>query len=959
MKNSLIYLVLFVSLQTVHSQREAAIWYFGERAGLDFNSGVPIALTDGALSTQEGCSTISDANGNLLFYSNGVTVWNRNHQIMMNGTGLLGNDNSTQSALIVPRPQSPNIYYIFTVDVEWGYYGMNYSEVDMNLDGGLGGITALKNINLIAKSTEKVTAVANLNGEDIWVLGHPFESNQFYSYAVTASGVNSTPVVSNTPLLLDGFNEEVGQLKISPKGDKVGMVSHRSGAYLFDFDNNTGVVSNMVTVTNNKALYGLEFSPSGQRLYVSEQRPFILLQRIFQYDLEAADIGASEVLLAEEEGIGNSLQLGIDSKIYGIASSKTFLCSIENPNALGAACNFIYNSVDLNGRVGLAGLPPFIQSYFTLGITAKNFCLFTPTEFYLNTSEPITSVTWDFGDGGISATEPTNHTYAAPGTFRVTVTVTTATETKMETKDITIYDTPIVNTTYNYEVCTTAPTYEFDLSTRDAQALGALSAADNIVSYYTNALDLVNNTNVLPYLYTNTKASELIYVRLSNRNNPSCYTSTSFDLIVKEAPQLIMVTDWTVCDSDNDTFFNFDLTQKNTEVLGGQNATTFTVNYYNSQANADADTNPLDPNHTNTSSRETIFFRIENSVYPECYESGSFALEVITGVSANTPSPFIACAQNNDGVFAFDLSTKDEEILGAQSLTSFMLSYHATEADAVANQKALPKNDYSNTTLRQTLHVRIQNIGVGTCYALTELELIVQPLPDLGLQDIYTICPDSPKLVIDAGDFETWSWKDVSGVELSSQRTIDIIEVGEYSLTVTQTTNGVSCSKTISFEVISSRVPESLTAEIGDFADKVSLRLVATGSGDFEYSLDGENYQNDNYFEVFPGEYTAFIRDVLLCRTIAKEVMVAGYEKFFTPNGDGFHDQWNFIARELYPDAVIKIFDRYGKFIHQISPGEVGWDGTYNGTPLPASDYWFRYEYNNGKVFDGHFSLKR
>ena len=119
MRYLLFFVVFTLAIQTSHSQREASRWYFGDKAGLDFNSGVPVALTDGELRTHEGCSTISDQNGNLLFYSDGFNVWDKAHKLMPNGTnplGLLGHESSTQSAIIIPRPGSLTQYYIFTVD---------------------------------------------------------------------------------------------------------------------------------------------------------------------------------------------------------------------------------------------------------------------------------------------------------------------------------------------------------------------------------------------------------------------------------------------------------------------------------------------------------------------------------------------------------------------------------------------------------------------------------------------------------------------------------------------------------------------------------------------------------------------------------------------------------------------------------------------------------------------------
>ena len=114
----IILLPLLFCASFAFSQKEANIWYFGDHAGLDFNSGVPVALTDSQMFTHEGCAVLSNSAGQLLFYTDGKTIWNKNHQVMMNGTGLMGDFSSTQSAIIVPKPSSSTLFYVFTTDFE-------------------------------------------------------------------------------------------------------------------------------------------------------------------------------------------------------------------------------------------------------------------------------------------------------------------------------------------------------------------------------------------------------------------------------------------------------------------------------------------------------------------------------------------------------------------------------------------------------------------------------------------------------------------------------------------------------------------------------------------------------------------------------------------------------------------------------------------------------------------------
>jgi len=160
-KNCYFLLFTLIFVLPLCAQRETANWYFGSNSGLDFNSGNAQVLSGGQLSTTEGCSTVSDNNGSLLFYTNGVEIWNKNHDIMQNGSGLLGSDSSSQSAIVVPNVSNPNIYYVFTADVYQAYAnggggnGFNYSIVDMSLDGGLGRVIS-KNISLLHQSSDKV-----------------------------------------------------------------------------------------------------------------------------------------------------------------------------------------------------------------------------------------------------------------------------------------------------------------------------------------------------------------------------------------------------------------------------------------------------------------------------------------------------------------------------------------------------------------------------------------------------------------------------------------------------------------------------------------------------------------------------------------------------------------------------------------------------------------------------------
>src|SRR5688572_8807849 len=172
------FLVFFLVIIVSFAQKEKNTWYFGSNAGLDFNSGSAVALTNGAMFTYDNCTSVSDGvTGNLLFYSNGVNVWDKNHNIMPNGSGLLGHTSGGNSAFAVRQPGSASLYYLFTNDAFAGPNGLRYSIIDITLNGGLGDVTATKNVTLVNPATEKITAIKHANNQDIWIITHPWNSN--------------------------------------------------------------------------------------------------------------------------------------------------------------------------------------------------------------------------------------------------------------------------------------------------------------------------------------------------------------------------------------------------------------------------------------------------------------------------------------------------------------------------------------------------------------------------------------------------------------------------------------------------------------------------------------------------------------------------------------------------------------------------------------------------------------
>ncbi len=258
------------------------------------------------------------------------------------------------------------------------------------------------------------------------------------------------------------------------------------------------------------------------------------------------------------------------------------------------------------------------------------------------------------------------------------------------------------------------------------------------------------------------------------------------------------------------------------------------------------------------------------------------------------------------------------------------------------------------------------------CFAVSELTLQVNPLPEFDLEDSYVLCINTngtealstplldTELSVTDYSFE-WSY---NGTLLASETgpSLEATQAGAYSVIVTDIQTG--CVSMDTAEVIESE-PPMLTAEVITqlFGDSNVIEAVATGIGDYEYSLDGGPWQDSGVFtDVSSGVHLITARDKNGCGIAIFELLVIDYPLYFTPNGDGNNDTWNIGG--IGSDAIIYIFDRYGKLLKQLSPAGQGWNGTFNGSIMPTSDYWFTVAYTepqtgNSKEFRAHFTLKR
>lgn len=354
--SSSIFTVLPFEVCNGISINNARHWYFGNQAAIQFDVNGPISLSNSAMTQVEGVATMSDANGNLLFYTDGITIFNKNHQTMLNGTGLLSNSSNTQAAFIVPFPSNPNLYYLITPNP---YY---FSIIDMTLDNGNGAVVpTAKNILLSTESSEKIAGLYAVNQTDIWLVTYGATEMRFNVYKITPTEITPAPVVSQFTTASGYF----GYMKVSPDGTKIVTANFANSFHLYDFNTTTGIVSNQRIINyafGGFGSYGIEFSPDNNSVYVADHRG---PNKVVQFDITLStpeSIAASAVTLSENAEALGALQLGPDNKIYVAKENCGHLGVIDQPNADGVACNYLTEGFAITSGTSNLGLPGFVAS---------------------------------------------------------------------------------------------------------------------------------------------------------------------------------------------------------------------------------------------------------------------------------------------------------------------------------------------------------------------------------------------------------------------------------------------------------------------------------------------------------------------------------------------------------------------------------------------------------------------
>jgi len=893
-----LFLLFCLFVQTTgFSQPEADNWYFGGYAALNFSTGNPQVLTNSKMIAAEGVATQSDKNGNLLFYTNGIDVWNRNHEIMPNGTGLFGSQTSTQSAVIVPLPGSDSIYYVFTVDYEGRPDGLCYSIVNLNHAGGFGDVVQ-KNILLRTPVCEKIAAVRHCNNRDIWVVTHDWNSDKYVSYLVSATGINLAPVISATGNIITGNKAStLGYLKFSADGKKLVAPHYTMGFFeMADFNTQTGLVTNTLKIPaepsgvfppgGTMAPYGVEYSADRNLLYVSmHYQDFFgetMGSYLMQYDVsvhDSATIANSWFqIYSPSFNLLGALQMASNKKIYLALTNYSNIHVINNPSGRGAVCNFQQDVINLSPGMCVFGFPNFLQSYFfgtydfSLAVTPN--CATLTHDFIFQTALSYDSIKWNFDDpaSGINNSSTVlnpQHSFSNSGIYKVELVVFTQNScnpTDTISKDIWIG--PVDNFLGT----------DIAICDKDSAVLSISAPRGSSLLWNTGA---TNNTIIV-------KTSGNYWIRITNG---TCVYNDTIIVSLRPLPVFTLGADSFVC-------------QNKTILLQPQ--VPVPVSFYLWDNGSTLPTQTIN-------SPGKYWLRLSDAI--GCSYSDTINV-------SGRPSP----------IFTLGIDTAicmGEQLNVGANISS---ANYLWSTGSVSNQLAI------NATGLYWLEATLNG-----CVHRDSVDVLVKPGPIVSLGADTTLCEDNI-VSLDAGNpGATYLWN--TG---SVDQQIAVQRKGKYSVRVM--VNG--CSKIDEITIDYLNKPKFTLGPDQPFCTDMKILLSpAINNVSFKWQdgsvLPSFTATNTGVYYLDATNVCGSMRDSVIVYKGPCKLIVPNA---FTPNGDGKNEIFRAQFGENLIEFSMKIYNRWGQLVFESTSRSTGWDGRIDSKTASAGTYIWAIEY---KTIDG------
>ena len=407
---------------------------------IDFRTNPPTVLPFVAELKSLPAAAISDEAGELLFYTDGSTVFTHDHTVMTGGELHSEDLPVTQSSIIVAHPGSEGRYFIFLTRPAEHFdddrSGMFYAEVDMGLQDGRGEVVTPPT-RLTGGVSRLLSAYHSAAHGHTWIMTRMAAGNSLYAFKLTENGLQTDPVTSSLGVALDAYN---GQLKFSPDGRHVaigtgssyGSALRGEHIQLFDFDAATGKLSNLLPLFlpyTYRSVESVEFSPDGTLLYAF-QSGSTYEHALYQYDITVprSEVDATRYRVAMPSVNGlDGMQLAANGKIYlakggGYSNGRDYLAVVNEPNRQGRLCDFVELGLHLAGADAGYNTPLFRQDLlFGTSFNYGPLCAAGQGTFTVSNTHQLVEARWDFGDGAAATGTEVGHTFAAAGRYTVTL----------------------------------------------------------------------------------------------------------------------------------------------------------------------------------------------------------------------------------------------------------------------------------------------------------------------------------------------------------------------------------------------------------------------------------------------------------------------------------------------------------------------------------------------------------